>query len=138
VESAAASAAPGRPAVPERSCGPGGFSARLQARRKMSYGPSVCGGGVNAPVAPASQQSPLVVAGLDKIEEISIEKQEIEEYNKYVKASKKFEKLEEISKMDDEEILFLSRKGFNDPEMLPKPRRCQDDHQLFVLSIIHT
>jgi hypothetical protein len=30
---------------------------------------------------------------LDKIEEISIEKQEIEEYNKYIKAWKKFEKL---------------------------------------------
>ena len=24
--------------------------------------------------------------------------------------------------MDDEEILLLSKKGFNDPEMLPKPR----------------
>jgi hypothetical protein len=32
------------------------------------------------------------------------------------------EKLGEISKVDDEEILLLSRKGFNDPEMLPKPR----------------
>jgi hypothetical protein len=59
---------------------------------------------------------------LDKIEEISIEKQEIEEYNKYIKAWKKFEKLEDIEKLDDEEVLLLSKRGFNDPEMLPKPR----------------
>ena len=55
----------------------------------------------------------------DKIEKISIVKQEIEEYNKYVKAWKKFEIVKEISEMDDDEILLLSRRGFNDPEMLP-------------------
>jgi hypothetical protein len=36
---------------------------------------------------------------LDKIEEISIEKQEIEDYNKYLKLWKKFEKLEDIEKL---------------------------------------
>ena len=59
---------------------------------------------------------------LDKIEEISIEKQEIEEYNKYVKAYKRFEKLEDIDKLEDDDVLLLSKWGFNDPEMLPKPR----------------
>jgi hypothetical protein len=43
---------------------------------------------------------------LDKIEEISIEKQEIEEYNSYIKAWKKFEKLKYIDKLDDEEVLL--------------------------------
>ena len=59
---------------------------------------------------------------LDKIEEISIEKQEIEEYNKYIKAWEKFEKLEDIDKLDDEDVLLLSRRGFTDPEELQKPR----------------
>jgi hypothetical protein len=59
---------------------------------------------------------------LDKIEEISIEKQEIEEYNKYIKAWKKFEKLEDIEKLEDDEILLLSKRGFDDPETLQKPR----------------
>ncbi len=44
-----------------------------------------------------------------KIEEISIEKQEIADYKKYIKAWKKFEKLEEIEKLDDEEVLLLSK-----------------------------
>ncbi len=57
---------------------------------------------------------------LDKKEEISIEKQEIEDYNKNVKVWEKFEKLEEIEKLDDEVLLF-SKLGFNNPEMLPKP-----------------
>ncbi len=45
---------------------------------------------------------------LYKIEEISIEKQEMKDCNKYVKVWKKFEKLEQIEKLDDEEVLLLS------------------------------
>ncbi len=57
-----------------------------------------------------------------KQEEISIEKQEIEDYNKQVKVSKKFEKLEDLKKLDDDEVSLLSTWGFHDPEMIPKPR----------------
>jgi hypothetical protein len=35
---------------------------------------------------------------------------------------KKFEKLEDLEKLDDEKVLLLSKWGFNDPKMLPKPR----------------
>jgi hypothetical protein len=34
----------------------------------------------------------------------------------------KYDKIEDIEKLDDEEVLLLSKWGFNDPEMLPKPR----------------
>ena len=33
-----------------------------------------------------------------------------------------FEILEDIDELDDEELLLLSKWGFNDPEMLPKLR----------------
>jgi hypothetical protein len=46
---------------------------------------------------------------LEKIEEISIEKQIIEEYNKYVKAWKKFEKLEYIDELEDNEIFYFQK-----------------------------
>ena len=41
---------------------------------------------------------------LDKIEEIAIDKQEIEEYNNYCKAYRKFIKTEDTTKLDDDEL----------------------------------
>jgi hypothetical protein len=43
---------------------------------------------------------------LAKIEEIANDKQEIEEYNNYVKAYNKFVKIEDTTKLDDEELLL--------------------------------
>ena len=59
---------------------------------------------------------------LDKIEEIANDKQEIEEYNNYVKAYTKFIKTEDTSKLDDEELLLLNKYGFNEPEVLKQPK----------------
>ena len=59
---------------------------------------------------------------LDKIEEISLEKQKIEEFNTYCKVWNKFNKLEDVSKLDDEEVLLLSKYCFNEPDILPQPK----------------
>ena len=59
---------------------------------------------------------------LDKIEEISEEKKQIEEFNLYCKLFKKFMKTEDIGNLEDDEVLLLNKYGFTEPEYLPQPK----------------
>ena len=59
---------------------------------------------------------------LDKIEEISEEKKQIEEFNLYCKLFKKFMKTEDIETLNDDEVLLLNKYQFTEPEYLPQPK----------------
>jgi hypothetical protein len=60
---------------------------------------------------------------LDKIDSIEKDKQDIEDYNKYIKAWKKYMAIDEdMSLLLPDELLILSKFDFTDPEYLKKPR----------------
>jgi ATP:corrinoid adenosyltransferase len=56
---------------------------------------------------------------LDKIDSIEKDKQDIEDYNKYIKAWKKYMAIDEdMSLLLPDELLILSKFDFTDPEYL--------------------
>ena len=60
---------------------------------------------------------------LDKLDEIEMEKKEIEEFDEYVRAYKRFEKEHEMSKLSPHELILLHQFNFEHPENLPnKPK----------------
>ena len=60
---------------------------------------------------------------LDKIDEIEFEYNHINEYSKYIKAYKKFNKYEDTSRLNEDELLLLHKNDFMSPDDLPnKPK----------------
>jgi hypothetical protein len=60
---------------------------------------------------------------LDKMDEIEFEYNQIEEYSKYIKAFKKFDKYEDTNRMNDDELLLLHKYDFMHPDDIPnKPK----------------
>jgi len=60
---------------------------------------------------------------LDKIQEIEKEKQDIEDYDEYIKVWKKYMKIDEdMSLLNNEELLILSKYDFTDPQYINKPK----------------
>ena len=60
---------------------------------------------------------------LEKMDEIEFEYNQIEEYSKYVKAYKKFDKYEDTNRMNDDELLLLHKYDFMHPDDIPnKPK----------------
>ena len=59
---------------------------------------------------------------IDKLNEIEKDKEDIEDYNKYVKAYKIFEKNENINLIDPEYLILLHQYDFEHYENIPKPK----------------
>ena len=59
---------------------------------------------------------------IEKLNEIEKDKQDIEDYNKYVKAYKIFEKNENINLIDPEYLILLHEHDFEHYNNIPKPR----------------
>lgn len=59
---------------------------------------------------------------LDKIDEIEQDKKDIEEYNKYCKAYKHYLKVDDMNKLEYDDIMLLYEKNFEDPENIQKPK----------------
>ena len=59
---------------------------------------------------------------IEKLNEIEKDKQDIEDYNKYVKAYKIFEKNENINLIDPEYLILLHKHDFEHYNNIPKPR----------------
>jgi len=59
---------------------------------------------------------------IEKLDEIEKDKQDIEDYNKYVKAYKIFEKNENINLIDPEYLILLHEHDFEHYNNIPKPK----------------